>query len=98
MRVSPAQSVGRVNEDRLDQSLGSEIAHPFEAGADQACPAITVVLEDPFRRYLELLLAGERDQRRRLAGDRVLLPLFVRRYTSIDRHGLHRLLPSPLRC
>ncbi|MGC2460216.1 MAG: hypothetical protein WA446_04440 [Steroidobacteraceae bacterium] len=61
MRVSPAQAVGCVNEDRLDQPLGSEIAHPFEAGTDQACAAKTVVLEDPFRRYLELLLASERD-------------------------------------
>ncbi len=98
MRVSPTQAVGCINEDRLDQPLGSEIAHSFEPRTDQARPAIPVVLEDPFLRHLELLLAGERDQRRRLAGDRVLLPLFVRRYTSVDRRGLHRLLPSPLRC
>jgi hypothetical protein len=97
VRVSSAQPVGRIDENGLDQSLGSKIAHPLEAGTDQARPTIAVVLEDPLLRHFELLFAGERNQRRRLAGDRVLLPLFVRRYTSVNRCGLHRLLPSPLR-
>src|SRR6266404_2137732 len=44
-----------------------------------------------------ITLARERHQRRRLAGNRVLLSLFVRRYPSVDRRGLHLLLPSPLR-
>jgi hypothetical protein len=79
MRISPAQAVGCVNQEGLDQSLGSKITHTFKSGTDKARPAITVVLEDPLSRHLELLLAGERDQSRRLAGDRVLFPLFVRR-------------------
>src|SRR5262249_7592397 len=97
MRISPAQAVGCVNQEGLDQSLGSKITHTFKSGTDKARPTITVVLEDPFSRNLELLLAGERDQRRRLAGDRVLFPLFVRRHTSVDRRGLHCFSPSSLR-
>ena len=77
VRISSTQTVGCVDKDGLDQSLGGEIAHPFEARTNQARAAITVVFEHPFRRHCEPLLAGERDQRRRLAGDRVLLPLFV---------------------
>ena len=77
MRVSSTQAVGRIDKYGLDQSLGSKIAHPLKAGTNQVRAAITVVLEHPFRWHCELLLAGERDQRRRLAGDRVLLPLFV---------------------
>src|SRR6516162_6422661 len=92
MRIPPAQAVGCVNQEGLDQSLGSKITHTFKSGTDKARPTITVVLEDPFSRNLELLLAGERDQRRRLAGDRVLFPLFVRRHTSVDRRGLHAFL------
>src|SRR5262249_15053464 len=98
VRVSSAQPIRRVDEDGLYQPLGSKIAHPLEARTDQACPAIAVVLEDPFLRHFEPLLVGERNQRSRLAGDRVLLPLFVRRYTSVDCRGLHRPLPSPLCC
>src|SRR6202163_1939074 len=97
MRISPAQAVGCVNQEGLDQSLGSKITHTFKSGTDKARPAITVVFEDPFSRHVELLLARERDQRCRLAGDRVLFPLFVRRYTSVDRRGLHRLSPSSSR-
>src|ERR1700724_2575657 len=97
MRSSPAQAVGCVNQEGLDQSLGSKITHTFKSGTDKARPTITVVLEDPFSRNLELLLAGERDQRRRLAGDRVLFPLFVRRHTSVDRSVLHCFSPSSLR-
>src|SRR5271154_3567094 len=97
MRVSPAQTIGCVNQNRLDQSFGGKIAHTFEARADKARPAIAVVFEYPFSRYLKLPFAGERDQRRRLAGDRVLFPLFVRRYTSVNRRGLHRLSPPSSR-
>src|ERR1700730_6960368 len=94
VRVASAQPVGCIDESGLDQSLGSKIAHPLEAGTDQARPTMAVVLEDPLLRHFELLFAGERNQRRRLAGDRVLLPLFVRRYTSVNRCGLHR--PAPV--
>src|SRR5215470_10898067 len=97
VRVSSAQAVGCVDKDSLDQAFGGKIAHTFKARADQARPAISVVLENPFSRYLELLLAGERDQRRRLACNRVLFPLFVGRYTSVDRSDLHRLSPSSSR-
>ena len=65
VRVSSTQAVGCVDKDGLDQSLGSKIAHPLEAGTDQSCAAITVVFEDPLRRHCEPLLAGEHDQRRR---------------------------------
>src|SRR5262249_23468622 len=98
VRVSSAQPIRRVDEDGLYQPLGSKIAHPLEARTDQACPAIAVVLEDPFLRHSEPLLVGQRNRGSRLAGDRVLLPVFVRRYTSVDCRGLHRPLPSPLCC
>jgi len=67
-----------VGKDSLDQALGGKIAHTFKPRTDQARAAISVVLKNPFSRYLELLLAGERDQSRRLACDRVLFPLFDR--------------------
>src|SRR5258708_7872268 len=70
VRVSSAQPVGRIDEDGLDQPLGSKIAHPLKAGTNQVRPTIAVVLEDPFLWHFELLRAGERDQRRRLDGDR----------------------------
>ena len=77
MRVTSAQAVRCIDQNCLDQALGSEIAHPLKSRTDQACPAITIVFENPFLRHVELLRAGECHQRRRLAGDRVLLPLFV---------------------
>src|SRR5215831_11233924 len=95
MRISSAQAIGRIDKDSLDQPLRSKIAHALEAGTDQARPAIAVVLEYPFWWHLELPFASKGEQRRRLAGDRALLPLLVRRYACIDRCRLHRLLPSP---
>ena len=32
MRVSPAQAIGCVNQDGLDQALGGKITHTFKSG------------------------------------------------------------------
>jgi hypothetical protein len=38
MRVSSTQTIGRIDEDSLDQPLGRKIAYALKAGTDQAAP------------------------------------------------------------
>ena len=92
--ILAAQSIGREDEDGVDLTFSGEIAHALEAGADQACATITLVLEHPTVGHGEALVASEGDQCRRLAGDRVLLLLLVGRDPSVNRSDLHHRLLS----
>ncbi len=92
--VASAQPIGRVDQHRLNQPLGRKIAHPLEPGSDQACPANPVVLDHPLRQHLEPMLARERQQCRRLARNRILLALPVRRHACVNRRSPHRPLLS----
>ena len=44
--VFPAQPIWRVDQNRMELTLGSQIAHPLEPRALEARPAIAVVFED----------------------------------------------------
>src|SRR3954470_20557004 len=75
MDVFPAQAIRRMDQDRLDRPLGRQIADPFQPGADQLGAAEAVILDDPLGRHAVVVAPGKLDQRRRLARDRLLLPL-----------------------
>ena len=91
--ILAAQPVGRVDQHRLDVTLGREVADPFQARPHQAGAAVARILEDPVLRYREPMGGGELLQRRRLAGNRVVLPLLVRGHPGVDRGRLHRVPP-----
>src|SRR5215469_1768857 len=95
--ILSAQSIGRVREHNLDLSFGGEIAHAFQTWALQCGSAIAFIFEDPLFGYLQLVVLGELDQRRRLACDCVLLALLLRRNPSIDRAHSHDSTPSRAR-
>src|SRR6516225_11500510 len=86
-------SVGRVREHNLDLSFGGEVTHAFQTRALQRGSTVAFILEDPLFGYLQLVAPGELDQRRRLACDRVLLALLLRRNPGVD-HG-HSHHPPP---
>ena len=90
MDVLPAQPVRRINQDRLDRSFGRQIADPLQPGADQLRAAEAVILDDPLVRHAVVAGPGELDQRRRLARDRLLLPLPVAGNPGVDRRCFHR--------
>src|SRR6516164_4515452 len=92
--ILSAQSVGRVCQHNLDLSFGGEIAHTFQTRALQRGSAIAFIFEDPLFGHLQLVVLGELDQRRRLAGDRVLLALLLRRNPCVDNRHSHRRTPS----
>src|SRR5215469_9348647 len=95
--ILAAQSVGRVCQHNLDLSFGGEIAHAFQTRALQRGSAITFIFEDPLWGYLQLVVLGKLDQRRRLAGDGVLLALLLRRNPCVDRGHSHSQTPSRAR-
>src|SRR6516165_4472836 len=95
--ILSAQSVGRVRQHNLHLSFGGEIAHAFQTRALQRGSAIAFVFEDPLLGYLQLVVLGKLDQRRRLAGDRVLLALLLRRNPCVDRGHSHPQTPSGAR-
>ena len=90
MDVLPAQPVRRINQDGLDRSFGRQIADPLQPGADQLRAAEAVILDDPLVRHAVVAGPGELDQRRRLARDRLLLPLPVAGNPGVDRRCFHR--------
>src|SRR5215469_7854655 len=95
--ILSAQSVRRVREHHLDLSFGGEIAHAFQTRALQRRSAIAFIFEDPLLGHLQLVVLGELDQRRRLACDRVLLALLLRRDPCVDNRHSHRRTPSRAR-
>src|SRR6516165_8692688 len=95
--ILSAQSVGRVRQHNLHLSFGGEIAHAFQTRALQRGSAIAFVFKDPLFGHLQLVVLGELDQRRRLAGDRVLLALLLRRNPGVDNRHFHRRTPSRAR-
>ena len=66
--IFPAQSIGRVDQDRVQLPLGRQIAQPLKAWALQVGTAIAGVFEYQIRRYAVAVALSEVDQRRRLAG------------------------------
>src|SRR5215469_3899221 len=73
-----------MDQNRLNVTLGSEIAQSLQPWPQKTGPAKAFVLNHPVIRYAVALLACEVDQRRRLTGDRVLLLLLLGRYSGID--------------
>jgi len=92
--ILATQAIRGVDEHRLQLSLGREVAHPFEAGPLECCSAKSFVFEDPGLRHLELARPREFDQRCRLARNRMLLALLLRRDAGVDRRHLHLHAPS----
>src|SRR5215469_1642039 len=95
--ILSAQSVGRVREHNLHLSFGGEIPHVFQTRALQRGSAIPFIFEDPLFGHLQLVVLGKLDQRRRLACDRVLLALLLRRNPGVDNRHFHRRTPSRAR-
>src|SRR5215470_14415384 len=79
-----------MDQNRLNVTLGSEIAQSLQPWPQKTGAAKALVLDHPVIRYAVALLAREVDQRRRLTGDRVLLLLLLGRYSGVDRGSLHR--------
>ena len=97
--VFATQPIRRMNENRLNLSLRRKIANPFQARPNHGSTAIAFVLKHPLIGHAVSLLAGEGDQRRRLAGNRVLLLLLVGGYAGVDCcHLHHRLLSNCRAC
>lgn len=76
--ILPAQPVGSVHQHGMNLPFRRQVAHPLQPGALEGGTAIAFVFEDPLVRHLKAAAPREVDQRRRLAGDGVLLPLLVR--------------------
>ena len=93
MRVSPAQPIGSIDEQGLDPPLRRQITRARQPRTNKARPAMAVVFDHPLRRNVAILLAGEGDERSRLARDRVLLLLFVRRYPGVEKRRFSSLSP-----
>src|ERR1700730_11404151 len=83
-----------MDQNRLNVTLGSEIAQSLQPWPQKTGAAKAFVLDHPVIGYAVALLACEVDQRRRLTGDRVLLLLLLGRYSGVDRGSLHRASPS----
>src|SRR5215813_10416399 len=79
-----------MDQNRLNVTLGGEIAQSLQPWPQKAGAAKAFVLDHPVIGYAVALLACELDQRRRLTGDRVLLLLLLGRYSGVDRGSLHR--------
>src|ERR1700741_1776517 len=79
-----------MDQNRLNVTLGSEIAQSLQPWPQKTGTAKAFVLDHPVIRYAIALLACEVDQRRRLSGDRVLLLLLLGRHSGVDRSCLHR--------
>src|SRR6516162_5667534 len=83
-----------MDQDRLNVTLGSEIAQSLQPWPQKTGAAKAFVLDHPVIGYAVALLVCEVDQRRRLTGDRVLLLLLLGRYSGVDRGSLQRAPPS----
>src|SRR6476646_187185 len=83
-----------MDQNRLNVTLGSEIAQSLQPWPQKTGAAKAFVLDHPVIGYAVALLACEVDHRRRLTGDRVLLLLLLGRYSGVDRGSLHRASPS----
>src|SRR5438067_2591114 len=83
-----------MDQNRLNVTLGSEIAQSLQPWPQKTGAAKAFVLDHPVIGYAVALLACEIDQRRRLTGDRVLLLLLLGRYSGVDHGSLHRACPS----
>src|SRR5271165_4065682 len=92
--VFAAQPVRRVDQDSLNVALGGKIAQPLQTRPQQAGATESLVLDDPLIRYAVSLFPRELDERRGLAGNRVLLLLLLGGDSRVDRGGLHRSCPS----
>ncbi len=87
--ILAAEPIGAVHEEGVQLSLGRQVAHALQARPHERRPTPASVLVDPAVRNQIAVLGGVRAQRARLAGDRVLLFLPVRRDPSVDRGGFH---------
>jgi hypothetical protein len=95
IRVLTTQAVRRVHQHRTDLAFGCQVAQRFQAGSHQNRAAVALILEDPFRRHGIPVRPRVIDQRRCLAGDRVLFLLPIGRDASINRcRFVHRSSPS----
>src|ERR1700739_32295 len=83
-----------MDQNRLNMTLGSEIAQSLQPWPQKTGAAKAFVLDHPVIGYAVALLACEVDQRRRLTGDRVLLLLLLGGYSDVDRRNPHRASPS----
>src|SRR5262244_2999849 len=83
-----------MDQNRLNMTLGGEIAQLLQPWPQKTGAAKALVLDHPVIGYAVALLACEVDQRRCLTGDRVLLLLLRGRYSGVDRGSLHRASPS----
>ena len=76
--ISSTEPIGCIDQNGVELAFGRQVANPLEARTDQTGATIAFVFEYPFGGNRVALLGGERGQRRRLAGDGVLLLLLVR--------------------
>src|SRR5260370_33184919 len=88
--ISSTEPIGCIDQHGVELAFGRQVANPLEARTDQTPATITFIFTYPFTVNSVALPAGHRGQRRRLAGDGVLLLLLVRGYPGVDRRRLHR--------
>src|SRR5712692_3879702 len=89
--VLAAQAIRRVREHNLDLPFGGKVPHTLQARALERRSTIAFIFEDPLFGHVQIVGLGKLDQRRRLARDRVLLALLLRRDPCVDcRHPQHR--------
>ena len=88
IRVLPAETIRRVRQHRLDVSLRRQIPQRLQPRPHQTRSAISLILKHPLGGNCVALNLGMLNQRRRLAGNGVILFLAIRRNARIDRRWL----------
>ena len=88
IRVLPAETIRRVRQHRLDVSLRRQIPQRLQPRPHQTRSTISLILKHPLGGNCVPLRLGMLNQRRRLAGNGVILFLAIRGNARIDRRRL----------
>jgi hypothetical protein len=88
IRVLPAETIRRVRQHCLYVSLRRQVPQRFQPRPHQARSTISLILKHPLGRNCVPLRLGMLNQRRRLAGNGVILFLAIRGNARIDRRWL----------
>ncbi len=97
--IFAAQPVRGVDQRRSDLAFGCKVTQSFQARSRQNRATVTFILKNPLRRHGVTVCGRVVQKSCRLAGNRVILLLAVRRDPSVNgRCFVHRLSPRVVRC